>query len=371
MSDGLGESAVPRPLRLAAAYSWRLLLVAAAGVLLALTLVELRLVVLAVVLALFATALLRPPAQWLRRRGWPDGAAALAALAGALLVLAGVLVTILPPFVDQLDELGGTLREGIEDVGDELLGGPGNATERGLDDYLDSAAAQLEENAEAVAGGLFSGALLLLEVVVGLALALVLTFFFLKDGERIWAWVVGVSPARARADLTEIGQRSWRTLGGYLRGVTLVALFDAAFIGLALVVLGVPAALPLAVLTFLGAYIPIAGAVLTGVAAVLVALVADGLVTAGLVAAAVIVVQQIESNLLHPVVVGRAVALHPVATLLALTTGGVVAGVVGAILAVPLAAVAAQAGGYLREGPERPETAGAVPEADQESALSR
>lgn len=199
MSDGRGEPAVPRPLRLAAAYSWRLLLVAAAGVLLALALVELRLVVLAVVLALFATALLRPPAQWLRRRGWPDGAAALAALAGALLVLAGVLLTILPPFVDQLDELGGTLREGIEDVGDEPLGGPGNATERGLDDYLDSAAAQLEENAEAVAGGLFSGALLLLEVVIGLALALVLTFFFLKDGERIWAWVVGVlSCARPR-----------------------------------------------------------------------------------------------------------------------------------------------------------------------------
>lgn len=239
-------------------------------------------------------------------------------------------------------------------MGDELLGGPGNATERGLDDYLDSAAAQLEENAEAVAGGLFSGALLLLEVVIGLALALVLTFFFLKDGERIWDWTVGVSPAGARADLAEIGRRSWRTLGGYLRGVTLVALFDAVFIGLALVVLGVPAALPLAVLTFLGAYVPIAGAVLTGAGAVVVALAADGLVTAGLVAAAVLVVQQIESNLLHPVVVGRAVALHPVAILLALTTGAVLAGVVGALVAVPLAAVAAQAGGYLRERAEPP-----------------
>lgn len=129
----------------------------------------------------------------------------------------------------------------------------------------------------------------------------------------------------------------------------MVALFDAVFIGLALAIIGVPAAVPLAVLTFFGAYVPFAGAVVTGLAAVLVALVTLGVTAAVLVAIAVIVVQQLESNVLHPVVVARAVSLHPVAILLAVTTGAVVAGIVGAILAAPVTAVAAQAGAYLRE----------------------
>jgi putative heme transporter len=350
---------VPGPLRVAAAYSWRLLLVGAAVVVAGLLVARLWLVVLAVLLALFGTALLRPPTEALKARGWPPAVAAGGVLAGAVGLLGGLMLLIVPPFVAQLEDLGASLRGGIDSVRDWLIEGPLELSRSDLDDYVAGAAEELRQNTDVIIDNLLSGAQLAGSLLAAAAIALVVTFFFLKDGDQMVDWFVGLFDRRHERDLRELGARSWDTLAGYLRGMTLVALFDAVLIGLALAVIGVPAALPLAVFTFFGAYVPIVGAVVTGLAAVLVALVALGLVDALIVLAAVVIVQQTESNLLHPVVVSRAVSVHPVVILLAVTTGAVLAGVPGAVVAVPVAAVAARIGGFVRE--KRRERADAAP----------
>lgn len=340
---------MPAWLRMLAAYSWRLLVVAVAVVAVARAAAALRLVVLPVLLALFAAALLQPPYRRLRALRWPPALAAASVLLAAIAAVATLALLIVPPFVDQLDALGSDLRAGVEELGDWLVDGPINLTQGELDRFIDDAIEGARSNASTFASGAVSGALVAVEVLAGLLLAVVLTFFFLKDGDRLWDGVVSLfSPARQR-DLRAIGERVWPTLRRYIGGVTVVAAFDAVFIGLALLLLDVPAALPLAVFVFFGAFVPIVGAVATGAAAVLVALVAQGPVAALAVLGAVIAVQQLEGNVLQPVVVGRAVAVHPVAILLAVTAGAVLWGVIGALIAVPLTAVGARIGGYLRE----------------------
>jgi putative heme transporter len=345
----MADTAIPPWLRIAAGWSWRLLVVAAAAVVLLWAAGQLRLLTLPIFLALLATALLRPLAVRLERAGAPPALAAAAVVAGAIAAVTGLAALLAPTLASELGQLGTDLRQGVDEVADWLTEGPLGLSDGQLDDWIDDGVKALEDRREQIAGGAVSGALLAFEAVAGLLLAIVFTFFFVKDGRRMWNAVVAFGPERRRDDLREIGDRSWETLGGYLRGVTIIAAFDAVFIGIALVLLGVPAALPLAVFVFFGAYVPLAGAFLTGLAAVLVALVANGVGNAGLVLVAVIAVQQIEGNVLEPLVLGRAVRVHPAAVLAAVTVGGVVAGIPGAFVAVPLAAVAARIGGYLRE----------------------
>lgn len=343
---------VPRALALAAAWSWRLLVIGASVLAVAYTASQLRLVVLPVFLALFFTALLRPVAERLRARGAPPFLAAMLSVLLALTALAGLLAWVVPRFVDEVEELANDLVSGVENVGDWLVEGPIGISRGQLQDWVDEVASGIQGSSDEIISGLISGAQVAFEIAAGLGIALVLTFFFLKDGERIWDWIVGLFSRRHRDDVRAIGSRAWATLAGYLRGMTVVAVVDSVFIGLALVILGVPGALALAVFTFFGAYIPIAGAVITGLLAVVVALVSEGLVTGLLVLAAVVIVQQTESNLLHPFVVGRAVRVHPVAILLGVTAGAVLAGILGAFVAVPIVAVASQIGGYIRERAE-------------------
>jgi putative heme transporter len=269
-------------------------------------------------------------------------------------VVSGILAWIVPRFIAEFDELADDLVAGIEEAGDWLVEGPPGVPRDQLESWVDGAVEEIQGSTEEIVAGVIAGAQFAIEVLVVLAIALVLTFFFLKDGDRIWDWIVGVFARTHRADVREMGSRSWTTLAGYLRGMTIVALADSIFIGIALVILDVPGALALAVLIFFAAYIPIAGAVVTGALAVLVALIAQGLITALLVLAAVVIVQQAESNLLHPFVVGRAVQVHPVAILLGVTAGAVLGGVIGALVAVPIVAVGARIGGYIREQGEAP-----------------
>lgn len=343
------DAPVPRWLRLVAAYGWRLLIAATVAAVAIWLLVRLRLVVLPTFLALFAAALLHPVFEWLERLRIPPAAAAFATVTGAVALLAGLAVVVVPPFADQLADLEQDLEAGIDDLEAWLDTGPLNLTAAQIDDAVDQGLERLRDNADTIASGALSGVLTAVEVLAGLLLALVLTFFFLKDGDRLWRAVVGLFPAPRRRDLEQIGLRVWPMLRRYIGGVTIVALVDAVFIGLALVLLGVPAALPLAIFVFFGAYVPIVGAVATGALAVLVALVSEGPLTALGVLGAVIAVQQLEGNVLQPVVVGRAIALHPVVVLLAVTTGAVVWGIVGALVAVPIAMVVARVGGYLRD----------------------
>ncbi len=218
--------------------------------------------------------------------------------------------------------------------------------------------------------GIFGGAVVALELLAGLLLAIVILFFLVKDGERMWRWAVGLFPPTVRADVDAIGARAWETAGGYIRGVTIVALVDAVFIGLALWLIGVPLVVPLAALTFIGGFFPIVGAFVAGFVAAMVALVSEGWLAAVLVVGASVLVQQLEGNLLQPFIVGSAVRLHPLAILLAITAGGVLWGVAGAFLAVPLVAVTARAAAVLAEREPRGKVA-PTPERERAEAAVR
>ncbi len=344
------DAAVPDQLRLAAAIAWRFLVVAAAVAVVALALAKLRLVVLPVVLALFAAAVLAPAVGWFRRRGVPAALAAVAVILASLGFLATVVAVLAPRVANELGDVGASVSEGAERVTRWLLEGPLDLSADELDRWRERALDELRDRGGDIAGGVLGGAYLAVEIVAGLLLSLVVLFFFLRDGERMWPWVVGLFPGSARGRVDEVGRIAWATLGGYLRGISIVAFVDALFIGLALWLLGVPLVIPLAVLTFLGGFFPIVGAFTAGAAAALVALVTEGLTTALLVVAAATLVQQLEGNLLEPLIVGRAVKIHAVAVLLAVAAGAVVWGIVGAFLAVPLAAVTARAAAHLRSG---------------------
>ncbi len=339
--------AVPWAMRVAAAWTWRALLLAVGAVLLVRALGEVRLAVVPLAVALLLTTLLAPPAAALRRRGAPAALAALAVLVTFVGVTGGTLALLGPGVAGELDDLGAQVRGGAEEALDRLsvVGLTREEVDRGLDQVVEQARA----NAGGIGSGVLSGALVAAEVVAGGLLGVVFTFFLLKDGARMWRWAVGLrEPSRAAA-AGELGERLWGKLGAYVRGVVVVALFDAVFIGLALWLIGVPLVLPLAVLTFVTAFVPIVGATVAGVAAVLVALVSGGVQDAALTALAVVAVQQIESQLLQPVVVGRSVRVHPLVILVVVTAGGLAAGVLGAALAAPVLAAAVTVGEFARE----------------------
>ncbi len=343
------DERVPGALRTTAGYSLNLLLVAAALVVVALIVVELRLVFVPIALALLLTTLLAPPARWLRRKGWPSALAAASVLLGALLVLGGVFTAIVPVVADQLGALGLGVTQGVERVTSLLAHGPLGVTQAEIDAVVNRVVSQAQENAAVLSTGLLSGALIVGEVLAGTLLTLVLIFFFVKDGERIWGWFVTRFGEQSQHDVHALGTRAFSVLGGYFRGIGIVALADSLLIGLALWLIGVPLVLPLAVLVFLGAFFPIVGALVTGALGVLVALVAKGAFAALLVLGAILLVQQLEGNVLYPLVVGRSLDLHPVAILLGLTAGAIVAGITGALFSVPLLAVLNAWWAYLRE----------------------
>ena len=191
--------------------------------------------------------------------------------------------------------------------------------------------------------------MLLGEVLTGLIITLLLLFFFLKDGPAIWSWFVSTFGGRQRTRLDEIARRAYTALSGYVRGLALVGVADATLIGSGLVILGVPLVGPLMLLTFIGAFLPLIGAFSAGLAAVLIALVDGGIVTALIVLALVIAVQQLEGHVLYPLIMGRTINVHPIAIILALATGGILAGIVGIFLSVPIVTVAAVVLAYVRE----------------------
>jgi predicted PurR-regulated permease PerM len=340
--------AVPPSLDRAAAISWRLLVVVVAVLAVLYLLVLLRVVVLPVIVASFAAALLTPLARWLRGRGWPPLAATWVAFGGALLLVAGVVTLFVPLIAGELDEVRSRAIEGVEEVQRWLAGPPLNLSQAELSSYVEQAGEVLRTGSEGIGPRVARGVVLVGEIITGAILTLVLTFFFVKDADQIGTWLLQVASSRYRGDLQAIGGRAAVAVTGYLRGVAIVGLVDGFFIGLGLLLLGVPLAVPLAVLTFVGAFLPLVGAFVAGALAALVALVSNGPVAALVVIAITVAVQQIEGHVLAPLVLGRAVKLHPVVILIALGAGAVLGGIIGAFLAVPIAAVIAAVGGYLR-----------------------
>jgi predicted PurR-regulated permease PerM len=353
------------PLARAAQVSLQLLLVVAGLALVGFLILQLRLVVFPALFALLLAAVLMPVADRLRRV-MPDGLAALIVVVVSALLLGGVVALLAPSVIDELGDLGASIRQGLGQVASAL--GTIGVSQVEIDAAIDGALEQLRQNSAGLGRSILTGATLVAEMAAALVLVAALLFFLLKDGDRIWGFCLHLLPARRRGDAEELGRRSWTTVSHYVRGVALVALFDSVLIGTALAILGVPLVLPLAVLTFIGGFFPLVGAITAGAVAALVALVSNGVITALIVVAVITLVQQLEGNVVFPLIVGRTIRLHPVPILLALTAGAVVGGVLGALFAVPLVALAWTVLEYAREPEEEEGPAPGKPERDVEVA---
>ena len=342
---------VPRWLDVGATYGWRLIVVAVAITGLVLSLQRLSLLTLPATIALIASTLAVPPARRLERRGVPRLVAAGIVVIGGISALTGIIVAIAPAFARQGRELLPTILTALDTVLVWLEEGPigydrAELTRLASDMFSDVGSfsgmgAGVASQVGSIAVGVGRG-------VTALLLSIVLLFFFVKDGEQLVDWFIRRTPAHHRDLLRATGQRGWSALSGFVRGTAAVAAIDAIGIGIGLAIVGVPLVLPLAALVFIGGFVPVIGAFLTGLLAVLVALAAGGLKTALIVFAIVLAVQQLESNLLQPVIMRRAVALHPVVVLSVLTAGTLLVGIVGAFLAVPIAAVISAIGNEMR-----------------------
>lgn len=320
------------------AWSWvGVLLLVAAGLY---AVGQVRVVAVAFVIALFPAALLSPVAGWLRGTTVPNVVSALV----LILLLLGVVVLpawlIVPLFAAQVPDLVDSVVGGLDrlDAAVDLSWMPGSP--QGLGDLAEQALAGAAD-ADVVDQGV-SAAVTLVHLFTGLLLLIVVLFFCLKDGRRLWEGVLSLVPARRRDTVDHLAVQSWWTLGAYFRGQLLVALFDAVLIGLGLWVLGIPLAFPLAVLVFFGGLFPIVGAFASGLVAVLVALADQGLGAAALVLLLVVVVQQVEGNVLEPLILSNIIALHPLVVILSIAVGGLLLGILGAFLAVPFAAIVAR-----------------------------
>ncbi len=352
---------LPRAVRTAGAWAWRFILFVVAAYLLLRVIGMLSLVVIPVAVALLLAALFQPASAALVRRGMKRSLAAGLVLVAALVLVFGGLGLIIRTFIAEIDNLSTQVSEGIEEVQTWLSQGPLHLTDTQLDQYIDRAREAITENQGAVTSGAVTTATTLGEVLTGFFLVLFTLFFFLRDGAQIWSFLCRLLPREARLPTARAGHYAWHTLVSYVHATVLVAFVDAVGIGIGLAVLGIPLALPLAALVFLGAFIPVIGATLTGTVAVLVALVTNGPVSALIVLAIVIAVQQLEGHVLQPLIMGRAVALHPLAVILAIAAGIVVAGIVGGLIAVPLLAVLNTAIRYLVSHPSGEPTSNKQP----------
>ncbi|MFR9730563.1 AI-2E family transporter [Saccharopolyspora sp. MS10] len=330
---------VPRVLRVTAAVCWRLLVVLGALYVLSMAIGRLYVVVIPVAIALLLAALLAPAVSWLAQRRVPRAISTAVVLVGGLALVGGVLTFVINAFINGFPELQRQILRSLDQIRGWLLQGPLHLREEQIDQYLGQAARWLEENQAALTSGALSTASTFGNFLTGLVLALFTLIFFLHDGRRVWLFLLGLVPSNVRERVDVAGVRGFASLVGYVRATALVAVADAVGIGIGLTIIGVPLALPLSALVFLGGFVPIVGAVASGSVAVLIALVTNGWVDALLVVLVVLLVQQLEGNVLQPLLLGRAVQVHALAVVLAISAGVVLNGIVGALLAVPLVAV--------------------------------
>ncbi|HLS74324.1 MAG TPA: AI-2E family transporter [Actinomycetaceae bacterium] len=357
-NEDAAERSVPISVRAAAAWSWRILVIAAAAALIGYLIIVFKLVVVAFVVAILLAVLLDPISTRLRKRlRFPRALAAMTTLVGMIAVVVGLLVLAGRSIINGFTDLADQAVQGFNELLSWLADGPLGIGEEQLSSWVDEGLSQLESNSGVIVSGALAATTSVGQVVAGAIISLFCLFFFLKDGRRIWHWFVRLAPQRGRDRINEAGIRGWITLGGYARTQILVAFVDAVGIGVGAAILGLPLVLPLAILVFLGAFIPIVGAFVTGAVAVLVALVDQDVQTAIIMLAIVLLVQQLEGNVLQPWLMGNAVSLHPVAVLLAVTAGTGVAGILGALLAVPIAAVLNTVTLYFHGHDKHPEAA--------------
>ena len=333
------RSLAPRWLQLLSELALRTLVVAGFLILLGLAIDRLRLIFLPLLAALILASALLPAKHVLMDRGFSNLLAAATVVIAGLVALSAVGYFTVSTLTSEFSELEVDIEAGFREVV-ESIGDWAGMSEDEVSDAIDDVLDEIRGNADTIAGGLFSGVRLAVEVLAGVILLAVLTFLIVKDAESIQSVVARRIGPRYRRDFLVLTDGLVTTLGHYFRGVTIVAAMDAILIGAGLLIIGIPFAVPLAVLTFFGAFIPVIGAVLAGLAAFLIALATEGVTSALIVGGLVLAVQQIEGNIMAPFILGRSISLHPMLVILSVSTGGALWGIMGAFVAVPLAAIA-------------------------------
>lgn len=304
---------------------------------------------LPLLLAVVLATVLWPPTAWLRRHKFAPALAASVVMLAAVLVLAGLIAVLSVTVSGGIGQIAQSAGGGIAAIQQWLAGPPLNLQQTQLDAALQTVTQQLQASISTISSSVLTGVAGLANGVVNGLLTLVITFFLIKDGPRFLPWLRAVVGEGTGGHLAEVLRRVWKTLGGFIRTQAIVSLIDGVLIGAGLLILGVPLAVPLAVLTFIGGFIPIVGAIVAGALGVLVALVSNGFTTALIVLVIIILVQQLEGNVLQPMLQSRSLGLHGVVVLLAVTVGSTLFGIVGAFLSVPVAAAAAVVLRYLSE----------------------
>ena len=345
----------------------RLIVIAAAVFVLGWIVGQLWVVIFPVALALIVSTVLEPPAAWLRERRVPAGVATAIVVLGFIALVVGIIAILTPQVAGQAPELADSAARGLQKVRDWLTGGPLGLSEGQITRAIEAVQEKIQHSATAISSGLFSTIGAATSAVVNLVLVLMLSFFFVKDGHKFLPWMKTLGGRRGGEHTAEVMGRAWGTLGGFIRTQTLVAFIDAVIIGTGLAIIGVPLAVPLAVVTFFGGYIPIIGAFISGALAVLVTLVTNNPSDALIALLIVIAVQQLEGNVLSPYLQGKNLNLHAAVVLLAVTAGGTLFGITGAFLAVPVAATTAEILRYVNERIDAAVDESAPPE-DSEAA---
>ncbi|WP_354235640.1 AI-2E family transporter [Arthrobacter sp. UYEF3] len=338
---------IPYGVRIAASWAWRLgLILVVAGALIWL-LSKISFLIIPVMVAALLAGLLSPATRWLRRRRVPNGAAVALTVLGFVGVIAAALALVGRQLSAGFGELWSQALEGVQQVQGWLAEGPLHLTAAQIDTYIKEGTDALQNNSSSILNGALTFGSTAGHFAAGLLLAMFVLIFFLLQGDQIWGFLVRLMPRKARPAVYGAGHRGWTSMVSYARIQMFVAFVDAVGIGVGAAIIGVPLALPLGVLVFIGSFIPVVGALLTGAIAVLLALVANGLVNALIMLGIVLLVQQLESHILQPLVMGKAVSLHPVAVILSVAAGSYLAGIPGALFSVPILAVANSAVRYI------------------------
>ena len=324
----------------AGAYAWRLIAIGIVGWALLELITVLWVLLLAGAVAVLLSRALDPVANALRRLRWPNALVAAVTLLGFLAVMAGIVALLVPSIVEEFSDLGPTLEDAVDDLEDWLVDdSPFDVDRRDIADFREQGREWISDNAQSQTGTVVSGTMMAVEVITGLLLALITTFFILKDGPRFSRWMLGFVPDGRQPLARRLAARSWQTLGGYLRGSATLGVIEGIIIGTTVWLVGGALAIPVAVITFFAAFLPFAGAVLAGTVAVLVTLVTSGPAAALIVLIVAVAVQQFDNDLLAPVVFGKNLELHALVVLGAIVAGSTLFGVFGAVLAVPVTAV--------------------------------
>jgi putative heme transporter len=329
---------VPYGVDLAAQWSWRLLVVAAAGLIVARGIGMFAVVVLPVVIALLLAALLVPVVEVLHRARLPRGVASLLVVLGAIGLLVLLLTFAGQQIAQGANDLAKQVVSGLEQIRVWLKTGPLHASDSQINAYIKSAQDAVTTSNEQIVSRLTEVGTALSHIVAGFFIILFATYFFLADGNRIWSWVVRIFPRASRERADSSGRIAWTSLTAFVRATVMVAFTDALGVMLVAAILQVPFVFAIGVLVFIGAFIPMIGALLSGSVAVLVALVAQGPVVALIMLGGVVAVQQLEAHVLQPFLLGRLVSVHPLGVIVAIAMGVLVAGIAGALVAVPLVA---------------------------------